>query len=221
MSKNSDSKPFSDWNGTPPASSYWDGFFEYHANDIYSPDTNNRTVIWTGQDADFTGLDTSYWMKLDSYQSGSRNLEWVNYEYVTYYLNRHTIEAMYHQLDLSAALHGEAKRWFMGIDLSKRAGRRKGYGDLAAFSICAVLVNKKSKERDYHPNQLDENKDPYFRRVELCLDSALGFDKSSIRKSYGEYEAEYRKKLVLDYSYQRFERAEKFHPMPPGEEGGI
>lgn len=172
---------------------------------IWEPDTGNVTCIRWDIDCKFSP-DWRYWKRLDEHNSGLRNGEWTNEPYTKYQRNKHTIEALSSQLDLSERLRAISYRRYIGLDLEDW-GRSAA---LIAFCVCALTVHQDEicTERSYHPNQNVVNKDSLFERIRR----SLGLREKDVAAEYGKLERHFITGGVTDLSYLEFEQA-------PPEEG--
>ena len=194
---------------------YWstENILKHFGNDLDSPDTNNATVIRYDLDCKPKhSKEFKKWKRLALYNTGAMNLGWGNDPYLTYQTNSHMIDGLMDKLEMTPLQRGKAYLYFMGLNL----GEEGLNAELMAFCVCAVILHQDGSGRSYHPNQLEENKDPVF--VEMA--DKLGLKEKAISSVYRDLEQRISKGLAeVNYDFLQYEKRRLVSPFP--EKSGI
>jgi len=165
------------WNPNIPSSVT--GVGERIRNPIDEPDTNNATMLPNRANYDRGKSYETSWEELDKYNTGLSNRKWTSSSYTTYLLNRHHINALTSQLDLTDNQRKVIYNRFMQLEWEEWGVS----ANLLAFCVCAVIVHDDNTNRNYHYNQSEENKDSIFVQIA----ESLNLRQKSIRKVYSKY----------------------------------
>lgn len=133
-------------------------FDESESEPLVSPD-NNAATRFNPEEA--PADKRAYWQRLAGYQSGLKNLDWVDRRAQRRQDNLAVFDAISSQLELTRWQKQVGRELFDGFDL-----RELGYGvELVAFCVCVWVVE--TDGRFYHPQSPDS--DELFVRLADAL----------------------------------------------------
>ncbi|SFG62912.1 hypothetical protein SAMN04488063_2643 [Halopelagius inordinatus] len=171
--------------------------------ELVKPDTNNATYIgWSDWDGDGDWLTDhyplnkrDYYEYLDRNNQGLVNGHRMNYEYLTYRMNRDLAATLSDKLEMMPSQRRRAIESFTRLDL-----QHMGFpAEVVAFCVCAYTVHTDGKGRKCHP--ASKPNDSLFTEIR----EQSGISERQFAKVYGKVEHRIRAGKLESTNFDRYQ----------------